>query len=879
MKKLTIGILAHVDSGKTTLSEAMLLQTGAIRKAGRVDHGDAFLDGYEMERNRGITIFSKQALLEWEDVSATILDTPGHVDFSAEMERTLSVLDYGILVISASEGIQSHTRTLWKLLRRSGIPTFLFINKMDLSLKKPEEIMTLLRKELGAGLIDFTPGRSEEARMDDLSMAEDRFLEMALEGKLPDNQQIAEAVRNRRIFPCYFGSALKFDGIGDFLQGLAAYTTAPPPQEDFGARIFKVTRDEQKERLTFMKVTGGTLHVKDRLTGTDRDGNEWSEKVNQIRIYSGMKYTTPGQASQGTVLAVTGLTRTLPGDVLGAESAGKEEVLEPFLNYRIILPPEVDVHRGLRDMRELAEEDPKLNVTWNEESGEIGIRMMGEVQLEILQALTKQRFGYEITFGAGKILYRETLAEPTEGIGHFEPLRHYAEVHLVMEPAERGSGITLETRVPEDELARNWQRLILTHLGERQFPGVLTGAPLTDVKITLTAGRAHKKHTEGGDFRQATYRAVRCGLMRGNCTLLEPWFDFVLRVPTGNIGRAMTDIRNMGGSFGEPENDRTGSGDMVTLRGRSPASEMMDYQARVTAYTKGKGTLSCSLGGYEACHNQEEVVSASGYDPEADLAFPPDSVFCTHGESGIVKWYDIEDWMHLPLTLTRDDGEEGDGEAERAAEERMASYRRDMASDDELMAIFERTYGKVKRPAVGPDRRKPAGSSPGSSFGREKYRGRNRTAGTGASPEDTWVVVDGYNVMFGWDSLKELTKSNYEAARSRLVERMCNYAGFTRYHVILVFDAYKVGGGRGSSERFHNIDIIYTKEEQTADSYIERCTLELRRENRNAGIRVVSSDSNVQQISLGHGALRVSSREFEREVTNVEETIRRIIRG
>lgn len=871
MKKLTIGILAHVDSGKTTLSEALLLQTGAIRKAGRVDHGDAFLDGYEMERNRGITIFSKQALLEWEDVEATILDTPGHVDFSAEMERTLSVLDYGILVISASEGIQSHTRTLWKLLRRSGIPTFLFINKMDLSLKKPEEIMTFLRGELGDRLIDFTPDRSEEAWMDDLSMAEDRFMELALEGKLPDRQQIAEAVRNRTIFPCFFGSALKFDGIGDFLRGLSAYTMAPPPKEAFGARIFKVTRDEQKERLTFLKVTGGTLHVKDRLTGTDRDGNEWSEKVNQIRIYSGMKYTTPDCASQGTVLAVTGLTHTLPGDVLGDETAGKDEVLEPFLNYRIILPPEVDVHRGLRDMRELAEEDPKLNVTWNEESGEIGIRMMGEVQLEILQGLTKKRFGYEISFGAGKIMYRETLAEPVEGIGHFEPLRHYAEVHLVLEPAERGSGITLETRVPEDELARNWQRLILTHLGERQFPGVLTGAPLTDVKITLTAGRAHKKHTEGGDFRQATYRAVRCGLMRGTCILLEPWFDFVLRVPTGSIGRGMTDIRNMGGSFGEPENDR--GEDTVILRGSAPASEMMDYQAKVTAYTKGKGTLSCSLRGYEECHNQEEVVSASSYDPEADLAFPPDSVFCTHGESGIVKWYDIEDRMHLPLTLRDDEPEE----EERTAEERMATYRRDMASDDELMAIFERTYGKVKRPAPGSSRKRTPEAS-GRSFGQEKYRGKPRPEGAGAAPEDTWLVVDGYNVMFAWDSLKELTKSNYEASRNRLVERMCNYAGFTRHHVILVFDAYKVGGGRGSSERYHNIDIIYTKEEQTADSYIERCTLQLRRENKNAAIRVVSSDSNVQQISLGHGALRVSSREFEREVTNVEETIRRLIR-
>ena len=899
MKTITLGILAHVDSGKTTLSEALLYKSGEIEKPGRVDHGDSFLDGNRVERNRGITVFSKQAEMEWDDLRVTLLDTPGHVDFSAEMERTLSVLDYAVLVISAADGIQSHTETLWQLLRRYGIPTFVFVNKMDLSLYRKEEILEMLRKRFGHGFVDFSgvteaasegrPFGGDEALVDELTLSSETLMEKVLEGKAPDRQDLAEAVSGQEIFPCCFGSALKIEGIDTLMNCIRLFTSENPEQrKEFGAKVFKIARSDRGERLTFMKITGGDLAVRDIVRGKDRDGESWEEKINQIRIYSGLKYRVTDSVSQGMVCAVTGLTRTIAGDGLGAENSLDKEILEPFLVYSVILDENTDRHRALGALKMMSEEDPKLSVRWDPDTDEIVIHIMGEVQLEILKTLIRERFGFDVGFGAGRIMYKETIDDQVEGIGHFEPLRHYAEVHLVLEPGERGSGLVFSSTVSEDILDRNWQRLIMTHLEEKAHVGVLTGSPITDMKVTLAAGRAHKKHTDGGDFRQATYRALRNGLMKADSVLLEPWLEFAAEVPMDLVGRLMTDIQSMNGRFGEPET----SGDVSLLKGTIPASVMMEYQSRFMSFTRGAGKLSCHLSGYDRCPDQDAVVRQYGYDPERDVDNPADSVFCTHGESSIVKWYDIEEYMHIPGVLA----ERPEAEDDEFVRERVMDYGRVLAGDDELMAIFEKTYGPVKENRLGQR-----------SLGRVRGEGgRSRKSSLASldlapkTPEKerpnhvrTCLFVDGDNITNNWGALKELADVDYGSARQKLTEILCNYQGVTQYDITIVFDAYKVGGGTGSSDRYHNVNIVFTKEEETADSFIERATYERTRKNRrrkktsgtDAGapgktetrVIVATSDAQIQQIALGNGALRISARELEQDIGRVEESVRRVL--
>ena len=852
MKKLTIGILAHVDSGKTTLSEAMLYTAGEIRRLGRVDHGDSFLDGNPLERNRGITIFSKQAMLEWEDTAVTLLDTPGHVDFSAEMERTLSVLDCAILVISASDGVQSHTETLWKLLERYDIPTFVFVNKMDLAIRKKEEIAEHLREKLAPGCVDFS--LKGEALEDGLSLASESLTEALLETGTLTEDAVRRAILSREVFPCYFGSALKNEGVEEFLNGLAGFTTEAEYGTEFAARVFKIARDDNGERLTFLKVTGGSLHVKETIG---------EEKVDQIRIYSGARYQNRDEAEAGTVCAVTGLAGTMPGQGLGAESGGREEILEPFLTYGVVLPEGVDEHRALKDFRELSEEDPKLHVKWEPAASQITIQMMGQVQLEILTSMVEERFGYHVTFDEGRIVYKETMAEgadPVEGVGHFEPLRHYAEVHLILEPSDRGSGMTFTTTCDEDELDRNWQRLILTHLMEKEHRGTLTGAPITDMKITLAAGKAHKKHTEGGDFRQATYRAVRNGLMKADMVLLEPWFSYTIELPTENLGRAMNDIQRMHGTFEDPLTE----GEMTTLTGRAPASEIRDYGRELAGYTKGRGRISCMLAGYDLCHNGDEVTERMGYDPLRDVENTPDSVFCSHGSGDVIPWDQVEEYMHLPSVLK----EKVDLSDQKSVERRAREYGRSLASDKELMAIFERTYGPVKRhdlTAPGRARRAPAKED----YFRPTPKATQKKSKADPNRKD-FILVDGYNLIYAWEELNDLAKTDFGAARDRLIDILCNYRGFTRAELIVVFDAYKVKGGVGSEEKIRNINVVYTKEAETADMYIERVTHEIARKHN---VRVITSDGAEQLIILGHGALRTSSREFIGEIRQVEDAI------
>jgi ribosomal protection tetracycline resistance protein len=854
MKKLAIGVLAHVDSGKTTLSEALLYKTGEIRTLGRVDHGDSFLDGNELERNRGITIFSKQAVIEWNDMYVTLLDTPGHVDFSAEMERTLSALDYAILVISASDGVQSHTETLWKLLKRYGIPVFVFVNKMDLAVRSPAEIRDSLEARLGAGFVDFSAAEDDEAFLDQVTMNSEGLTEMMLEKGTVTAADIGRAVAAREVYPCYFGSALKLgtgrDSVDRLLDGLERYTLAPEKRRDFGARAFKISRDENGTRLTFIKVTGGSIHVRDPI-------GDNGDKVNQIRIYSGMKYQLAEGADQGMVCALTGLDGTRAGDGLGTEEKAPCQVLEPFLTYKVMLPREVNPHGALEQLKQLSEEDPALHIGWNQKSGEIEIQIMGQVQLEVLAAIVRERFGYEVTFDQGRIVYKETILNKVEGVGHFEPLRHYAEVHLIMEPAERGFGIEISTVCSEDELDRNWQRLILSHVLEKEHLGVLTGAPVTDIRITLAAGRASRKHTEGGDFRQATYRAVRNGLMQAESALLEPWFEFTIEVPTESIGRAMSDVQKMGGSFQEP----VARDDVSLLNGRAPASEMKDYQTVLNTYSRGRGRISCAVSGYELCHDQERVVAESGYDPERDVENTADSVFCDHGSGDIVKWDQVREFMHIPPVLSEEDPLDD----EEYVEARARDYGRTIATDKELMDIFERTYGPVKSRHFDKPAARVRVMPP------ERYRGRERAADRSGR---TFVLVDGYNLIHAWDEMEQLAARDFGAAREKLIDRLCNYQGFTRYEVIVVFDAYKVKGGIGSSEKFRNINVVYTKEAETADMYIEKTTHEMARKHT---VRVVTSDGLEQLIIMGHGALRTSSREFVNEMKKVEEAILSVI--
>ena len=850
MEQLVIGILAHVDAGKTTLSEGLLYRTGAVRKLGRVDHQDAFLDTNHLERERGITIFSKQAVFPLGERKVTLLDTPGHVDFSAEMERTLQVLDCAILVISGTDGVQGHTRTLWRLLERHHIPTFLFVNKMDLPGADRGALLKGLQRGLDGGCLDFDGGLAP--LQEELAACDEGLLERYLDGEELTDRDAAGLVARRLVFPCFFGSALRLEGIDRLLEGLRRYTLAPVWPEEFRARVFKVARDGN-DRLTYLKVTGGTLRVRDTLSGGGEGG--WQEKVSQLRVYSGTKYRTLDEAPAGTVCAVTGLSRTRPGDALGAEPPARAPELEPVLTYQVLLPEGCDPHTMLPNLRQLEEEDPQLRVVWSEALGEIHLQLMGEVQLEVLTRLIRDRFGVEVAFGEGNIVYRETIAAPVEGVGHFEPLRHYAEVHLLLEPLERGAGVVLDTACPEDVLAGNWQRLILTHLAEKTHLGVLTGSPLTDVKITLLTGRAHVKHTEGGDFRQATYRAVRQGLMSARSVLLEPWYTFTLEVPQTCVGRAMTDLQRMSGQFSPPE---TGREDCI-LTGTVPVSELTGYHTQVAAYTQGRGRLSCRVDGYRPCHNADEVIAASGYDPERDVDNPADSVFCSHGAGVTVKWNAVRDHMHVDSGW-RPEGERASGGQPVPAMPAM-SYESHAALEKELMAIFERTYGPLKPRAFRPTSKAPVRKP-------KPWKGLKRPAG------EDYLLVDGYNIIHAWPELRKLAQEDLEGARQRLVHRLRNYQGWKKCRVIVVFDAYKVKGGAGSVERHGDVWVVYTKEAETADMYIEKTTYELKGKGR---VRVATSDGLEQLIILGHGAARMSANELEQELLQTEADIRRTI--
>mgnify|MGYP000596287880 CR=1 FL=1 len=852
-KQIVLGILAHVDSGKTTLSEAMLYRAGAIRKLGRVDHGDAFLDTDSLEKARGITIFSKQALLTAGNTAITLLDTPGHVDFSTETERTLQVLDYAVLVVSGTDGVQSHTETLWRLLRRYHVPTFVFVNKMDLPGMTREQLLSQLNHRLGEGFVDF--GAEPAARNEALALCDEQLMEKMLDAGTLTDADIIPAVARRHVFPCWFGAALRLDGVDALLEGLDRYTRPAPALHAFGARVFKVSQDEQGTRLTWLRVTGGELKVKALLTG-EADGEPWAEKANQLRLYSGAKYTLTEVIGPGQVCAVTGLTHAKPGTGLGAERDSDVPVLEPVLSYQVLLPEGADVHAALGKLHRLEEEEPQLHVVWNESLGEIHVQLMGEVQLEVLRSLLAERFGLEVSFGPGGILYKETITEPMEGVGHYEPLRHYAEVHLLLEPLPRGSGMQFAADCREEVLDKNWQRLVLTHLEEKQHLGVLTGAPLTDVKITLLAGKAHLKHTEGGDFRQATYRAVRQGLMLAKSQLLEPWYAFRLEVPVENIGRAMSDIQRMEGSFDPPES----GAETATLTGFAPVSTMRSYPMEVVSYTRGRGHLSLTLDGYRPCHNAQEVIAETGYQPEHDLDNPADSVFCAHGAGFVVPWEQVRSHMHV---------DSGWGHTAPAAEEtaarprRMAAYRATLEEDAELLKIFERTYGPIKRDPLAAFR--PVQKRERPDFAAEQWE---------IAPE--YLLVDGYNIIFAWDELNALSKESLDAARHRLMDILCNYQGFKKCVLILVFDAYRVPGSPGSIEQYHNIHVVYTKEAETADMFIERVTHEI---GKNRRVRVATSDGMEQVIILGHGALRVSARMFHEEVQDVEKEIRRCIQG
>lgn len=856
MKKIVVGILAHVDSGKTTLSEAMLYRAGSIKKLGRVDHRDSFLDTFSLERDRGITIFSKQAVLNYGGTTFTLLDTPGHVDFSAETERTMQVLDYAVLVISATDGVQSHTATIWKLLAKYNVPCFLFVNKMDLDGADKARVLAELKAKLSDGCIDFD-NTNEAEFLENAAMCGEALLNEYAETQTLKKSSLVRAIRQRQIFPCLFGSALKLTGVDEFLQRLHDYTQMPPYGSDFAAKVYKISEDKG-QKLTFLKVTGGRLKVKEVLAGR---GNQNGEKVNQIRIYSGEKFTTADTADAGTVCAVTGITFARPGDGLGAEKDTGLPILEPVFTYRLRIPENVTTHTVLEKMRILESEDPQLKVLWNERLNEIQVQLMGDIQLEVLQSVLAERFDIHATFSKGNIIYKETIAETVEGVGHFEPLRHYAEVHLLLKPSQRDSGLVFKTQCKEDVLDKNWQRLILTHLYEKTHVGVLTGAPITDMEIILASGRAHPKHTEGGDFRQATYRAVRQGLRTAKSILLEPVYAFTLEVPNENVGRAMTDIQRMHGNFSAPQSDS----EMSTIQGTAPVATMHDYARSVMQYTHGKGRLLCSLKGYAPCHNAEEVIAEIGYDCDGDTDNPCDSVFCAHGAGYIVKWSDVKSHMHLPSVLSPPKN----AFTERVSQRRTAAGRNAdlFALDKELMQIFERTYGPIKNRNYDRSQNHFRLTQKAEE---KKYKSKNAPRYDGTQ----YLLVDGYNVIFSWDRLKELAQDNMDAARNALINILCNYQGYKKCNVILVFDAYKVKGAVREVEKIDNITIVYTKEAETADMYIEKASYKLAKNNQ---VRVVTSDAVEQLIILGTGALRVSSREFQFEVQAAEEEIRQRI--
>lgn len=859
MKKLVVGILAHVDAGKTTLSEAMLFRGGSLKKLGRVDHQDSFLDTDVLERERGITIFSKQAVLPLSGREITLLDTPGHVDFSSEAERTLQVLDYAILVVSGTDGVQGHTMTLWRLLARHGIPVFLFVNKMDLPGTDRPELLSELKDRLHDGCVDF--GETGKAFWENAAMCDEGALNRYVKtGELTDSE-IAGLIGRRKLFPCYFGSALKLDGVDAFLRGLERFTRCRDYPAEFGAKVYKIMRDPQGNRLTCLKVTGGSLRVKELLTNRRQGMPEetvWEEKIDQIRIYSGAKYRTAEEVPAGTVCAVTGLNHTRSGDGLGAEAASAKPVLEPVLTYQVLLPNGCDSHGALCQLNRLAEEDPQLNVVWNERLREIHLQLMGEVQLEVLKRIILERFGLDVQFGAGNIVYRETIAAPVEGVGHFEPLRHYAEVHLLLEPAERGSGLQFAADCSEDMLDRSWQRLILTHLQEKIHPGVLTGSPITDMKITLVAGRAHVKHTEGGDFRQATYRAVRQGLMCAGNILLEPWYDFRLEVPAECVGRAMSDLLRMSGSVAQPGT----VGTQAVLTGSVPVAEMRDYAVQVASYTGGRGRLFCSLKGYEPCHNQKEVVAAIGYDSERDTENPADSIFCSHGTGVVVKWDRVRSRMHVNSGLRLGEPEQQPCGIPEPAR-RSGGDNGALTLKKELEAIFEKTYGPVKQKRAPIQSPKP-----------QAQDAQRRLPSHPGPKGPEYLLVDGYNIIYAWEELKAAAKDSLSAARKMLMDLLSNYQGFKKCVVILVFDAYQVPHNAGEIVCYHNIHVVFTKEAETADAYIEKTTREIGGEHR---VTVATSDNAEQLIILGHGALRLSAKEFRAEVERTEGQIAEVL--
>ena len=854
MRKLVIGILAHVDAGKTTLSEGMLYVSGAIRRLGRVDHKDAFLDTFELERERGITIFSKQAEFTWKDLCGTLLDTPGHTDFSAEMERTLQVLDYAVLVISGTDGIQGHTETLLKLLQTYKIPVFLFVNKMDLPGCDKSHLLEELNRRFGDGFIDFSICRTD-AFYESIAICDENALETYMNNSEVPGNMIAKMIAKRKVFPCFFGSALKLDGVEQFMDHLCEYTMEKTYPEEFAAKVFKVTRDDNGKRLSWMKITGGELKVKQLITYKNGE----SEKADQIRIYSGTKYEAAEKAGSGTICAVTGLTQAVPGQGLGIQKDSLRPVLEPVLTYQMLFPDGTDIHDMMRKLRELEEEQPELQIVWKEQLKEIHVKVMGEIQTEILKSMMKERFGVDVTFGRGSIVYKETILNPTEGVGHFEPLRHYAEVHLLLEPGEPGSGLVFALACSEDILDGNWQRLILTHLKEREHPGVLTGSPITDMKITLISGRAHQKHTEGGDFRQATYRAVRQGLKKAQSILLEPYYHFTIELPSENVGRVMTDIQKMSGSFELPQTQ----GDISIISGKAPVSTMYDYSRELISYTRGKGRMFCESAGYEHCHNEEEVLAQIAYESESDLENPTGSVFCSHGAGFTVKWNEVEQYMHLhPETGLEEPAEET--MEEPAKKQGNGKETEGAVLDKELEEIFERTFGPIKRRLPSQTQgmgyeKKPKPEKPYVA----KWESRK--------PVKQYLLVDGYNVIFAWKELDELAKHNLDAARSKLMDILCNYQGYHKKEVILVFDAYKVKGNPGEVQEYHNIHVVYTKEVQTADSYIEKATHELAKKH---DVTVVTSDGLEQLIIMGQGARRVSSREFELQIKEMEQEIR-----
>lgn len=929
-KQISLGVLAHVDAGKTTLSEGLLFKCGRIRKIGRVDHKDAYLDTYELERERGITIFSKQAVFSMGAFNVTLLDTPGHVDFSAEMERTLQVLDYAILVINGADGVQGHTQTLWRLLNQYQIPTFLFVNKMDQDGTNRESLLEELKKKLSENCVDFrgeldccgaeedsdikgTVDKAGEVHgtdefLENIAVCEEALMEQFLDTGIIVKKDVARLILERKLFPCFFGSALKMEGVDAFIRGMETYMAAPVYPSEFGAKVFKIARDDQGNRLTYMKITGGSLKVKETLTNAGRKGipdeEIWEEKVDQIRIYSGAKFEMLKEAEAGTVCAVTGLTETYPGEGLGIERESIMPVLEPVLNYQIILPEGCDAHKMLKSLKELEEEEPQLHIMWDEQLGEIHAMLMGEVQIEILKHLIWERFHVAVEFGTGNIVYKETIAAPVEGVGHFEPLRHYAEVHLLLEPGERGSGLQFFTAASEDQLDRNWQRLILTHLEEKEHLGVLTGSPITDMQITLLTGRAHQKHTEGGDFRQATYRAVRQGLKKAKTILLEPYYSFRLELPAENVGRAMTDIQRMQGSFQGPETE----GELAVITGSAPVAKMRDYQSQVISYTRGKGHLTCTLKGYEPCQDQEQIAQEISYDSERDLDNPTGSVFCAHGAGFVVPWYEVEEYMHLDGAEIQDwddayaesgdssTGASGRGYSGQGKDTYSTSYGTGNNSrgkytsmygsyeeEKELKAIFEKTFGPVKSKKYNSNSRSFGNLESGSSFSENSGKRSQSSELPGKTSQGAWrnsnpaihrddyLLVDGCNIIFAWEDLRDLAQADFHAAQTRLMDILSDYQGIKGCILILVFDAYRVEGHPEETFQYHNIHVVYTREAETADQYIERTVHKIGRKHN---VTVATSDGLEQIIIMGQGADRISARGFKEEIASAKQQMR-----